>query len=125
MTSLASWSGPDRAPGPLVAQLHVVPTEEGMSLSGEVDLATWATLRRALSGVADGKKSRDIVLDVSGLSFIDGHGMRLIAQAARELGYGSRLVLKGAPPTLLRVAEILGLDGEPNLVIEGSDGADA
>lgn len=101
-------------------QLEVSPTDEGIALSGEVDLGSWAILRDALTSVAGGAEGEDVILDVGGLSFMDGHGMSLIAQATRELAPSRRLVVRGATPTLIRAAEILGFDREPGLVIEGS-----
>jgi len=105
-------------------RLELLLTEEGMALSGEIDLTTWATLRDALTRLAAGADGRDIVLDVGGLSFIDAHGMSLLAQTARELDDSKRLVLRGVTPRLIRTAEILGLHGEPGLVFEGGDGDD-
>lgn len=104
-------------------QLRLQPTEEGMALSGQVDLATWAALRNGLTRLAAGAGGGDIVLDVGGLSFIDAHGMSLIAQTARELDHSRRLVLRGGSPRLIRTAEILGFDRLPGLLIEG-DGVD-
>ncbi|MGH2682136.1 MAG: STAS domain-containing protein [Actinomycetota bacterium] len=95
----------------------------GTAVPAEVDVATWATLssvlRRIVDAVEDGQEG---VLDLTGLSFIDGHGVRLIAEAARQLGPSKRLVIRGAPKSLLRIGEILGLDREPGLRIEGADG---
>lgn len=116
-------AGPELRPtGGNPPQLHVLPTEEGLALSGEVDLASWATLRNALTRVVARADGEDVVLDVGGLTFIDAHGISLFAQTARELDHSKRLVLRGAPPRLIRMAEILGFDGESGLVIEGSGG---
>jgi anti-anti-sigma factor len=110
-------------PGRAAPTLAILPTDEGMALSGEVDLGTWTVLSDALQGVVGSTRDRpDIVLDLAGLSFIDGHGLGLIAGAARKLGPPKRLVLRGARPALLHLAEVLRLDREPGLVIEGHGG---
>lgn len=103
------------------AGLTIVPTGEGVTLAGEVDMATWATLSSALHGAIDGgPEGAQLILDLTDISFIDGHGAWLIAEAARGLGPSRRLVLRGASPMLLRVVETLHLDREPGIVIEGS-----
>lgn len=101
--------------------LQVTPMEGGVALSGEVDLSTWPTLRNALSRLS-ARGDGDVVLDVAGLSFIDTNGMTLIQEAARDLDGSRRLVVRGATPMMFRVAEILGLDREPGLVIRGRRG---
>jgi anti-anti-sigma factor len=109
--------------GRTVPGLSLVPAADGMAVSGEVDANTWAPFSNALRGLAErAADGREVVLDLTGLSFIDGHGAGLLARTARALGPSRRLVLHGAPPTLLRIAEILQLDREPGLRIEGLAG---
>jgi anti-anti-sigma factor len=99
--------------GRAVLGLSTVPSGTATAVSGEVDPVTWTALQNALRGVAATVGPRqEIVLDLSELEFIDAHGVGLIAQAARELGPARRLVLRGAPQVLLRIAEVLGLDAE-------------
>ena len=119
--STAELQPPGRASG----ELSVVPTETGLAVSGEVDLTSWAVLCDALSRlVSTSAPARDVIIDLSELSFIDGHSVALIAQTARRLGPSRRLLLRRAPAVLLRIAQILCLDREPGLVIEvrGDDG---
>lgn len=115
--------GPARPPGSLgqtVPGLRATSTEAGLAVSGEVDLTTWSLLSDALAKVADSlAEGQDLVLDLSELSFIDGHGVQLIARAAEELDPSRRLVLREAPQMLLRIAEILRLRESSGLVIEG------
>lgn len=110
-------------PGPLPPEapgLTVVPTEEGASLSGEVDMANWATFSSALRQVVEsGDQDGHLVLDLADVSFIDGRGLLLLVEAARDLGPSKRLVLRGASPILVRLAKALHLDREPALIIEG------
>ncbi len=96
---------------------------QAIALTDEVDLATWATLQGALDELVRGAFPQP-VLDLSAVAFIDVHGAGLIVQAARRLGPGRVLVLRGAPPVMRRIADVLGLDRQPGLVIErqGDDG---
>jgi anti-anti-sigma factor len=94
--------------------------DPGMALSGEVDLTAWASVSRALDrAVADHAEGQDLVFDLGDLSFIDAHGVDLIAEAAHRLGPSERLILQDAPPILMRIARILRLDRDPKLVIRG------
>jgi anti-anti-sigma regulatory factor len=102
------------------SSLRFAATPDGGSLSGEVDLSTWELLAAALDVVVDtGERRGGAVLDVSGLSFVDGHCVGLIAAAGRRVGAGRPLVIRGATPGLVLVADILRLGRVPGLVIEG------
>lgn len=106
-----------------VLGLRLEPAAGGLAVSGEADVATWPALSNALRRIADTvDEGEDARLDLTGLSFIDGHAVGLIALAARRLGRSRRLLVRGAPPTLLRIAEILDLDHEPGLVLQGRGG---
>lgn len=114
-------AGP-RPLGRTIFELTMVPADCGMAVSGEVDMRSWAALANALRRAADmAADGRRVVLDLTRLSFIDGHGVGLIGTVARALGPSRPLLLRGAPPILLRIAEIIGLDREPGLIIEGRD----
>ena len=99
--------------------LRVAPIEDGLALSGDVDVATWDTLAEALERASEGPGERArVVVDVSEVSFIDGHGAGLIARAAHRLAPDRTLVVRGAPPEMLRVADLLRLMDQPGLLIE-------
>lgn len=76
-------------------------------LTGELDMAGVPLLRAAL---ADTKN--DIVVDCSGLTFIDCAGLNglVTAQQACEAD-GARLALMAPPPCLMRLLELVGLEG--------------
>jgi anti-anti-sigma factor len=102
------------------SRLRWAPTEEGVLLEGEVDLSTWDVLADALDVlVAAADRRRPAVLDVRELAFIDGHGAGLVAAAAGRLGPDQQIVLRGASPTVLRVADLVRLERIPGLLIEG------
>jgi anti-anti-sigma factor len=70
---------------------------------GELDLATVDELSRAVSSA----RGRRMVLDLSGLEFIDTSGMRLIL--AEEADPQSELVLIPGPRAVQRLFEIAGV----------------
>jgi anti-sigma B factor antagonist len=79
-------------------------------LSGELDLATAAELRRRLMRVAESSNATTIVLDVADVSFIDAGcaGVILAAwETARDRG--RQLRVDGLQATTRRVFDILGL----------------
>lgn len=74
-----------------------------LRLTGELDIASARCVRRALARIG----GRRVVLDVSGLHFIDAAGLSVIARATRSRdGSGSSLTLRGARGLVRRVIEI-------------------
>jgi anti-anti-sigma factor len=78
-------------------------------VSGEVDLRTAPELERAL--VQEICAAREVLLDLSGISFIDSSGLRVIVIAARAAqSNGGALALDSRlPAQARRVLEITGL----------------
>ena len=72
-------------------------------LSGELDRAACPAVQRRLRELPHGP----LVLDFSGVSFIDVDGLRMVHECARE---GASLALVGASPFTARLFRILGLD---------------
>jgi anti-anti-sigma factor len=75
---------------------------------GELDLATVETLRAALDGV---ENAGHLVLDLSGLSFIDSTGLRLLVvlhQRSQRDGFQLSLVAPAAPAD--KAIRLSGLD---------------
>jgi anti-sigma B factor antagonist len=78
-------------------------------VEGELDLATAADLERELKRV-EATDARSIVLDLSGVQFIDSTGVRLLVQAhARSRADSNRLSLLRGPAAVQRVLELTGL----------------
>ena len=78
-------------------------------LRGSLDLATSPTIRAALTDAAD-KGHRNIIVDLSGLEFLDSTGLGALIGAHRRAGEheGSlRLVVREGP--ILRLLNITGL----------------
>jgi anti-sigma B factor antagonist len=83
--------------------------EHVIALDGELDLDGAERVNRELLR-AEGSDARRIVLDLSGLRFIDSTGIRLILTAeARSRADANRLVLLPGPPAVHRVFELTGI----------------
>lgn len=96
--------------------VHVAPRI--VRVSGELDMASSPLLAEELRRLTgDGEGS--LVLDVSGLTFIDSTGLRVLIDAAGRLGSSGRLVLRNPTRQVLDVLEIAGIaEAAPNFVIE-------
>ena len=77
--------------------------------SGELDIATVELLERALLEVEQADSAR-IVLDLSGLSFIDSTGLRLLLDVNERCGGAAdRLRVIAGSPAVERLLDIVGL----------------
>ena len=77
--------------------------------SGELDIATVELLERALLEVERADSAR-IVLDLSGLSFIDSTGLRLLLDVNERCGGAAdRLRVIAGSPAIERLLDIVGL----------------
>lgn len=97
-----------------LGELTVRSTREGdvlgIALSGELDLATADGVDAELER-AEASDAASIVLDLSGLTFMDSTGVRLLIQAhARSRAHGDRLTLRRGPAAVQRVMELSGVD---------------
>jgi anti-sigma B factor antagonist len=78
--------------------------------SGELDIATVASLERVLAEV-EASDAGTIVLDLTGLRFIDSTGLRLVIELNDRCGGAAgrlRVVADGAP-AVERLLDIVGL----------------
>src|SRR4029077_5679465 len=76
-----------------------------LEVSGEVDLSNVAALRTVLDGVAAGHPGR-LVLDMSGVTFIDSSGIHALIDAAQRIGSVS---LRSPSWQVRRLVETMGL----------------
>jgi anti-anti-sigma factor len=80
----------------------------GWTVAGEIDASTAPALDDALSHLPIG--DGPVVLDLSGVSFIDSSGLRvLISLAGRARDEGRSVALRDPSPTVARLLEITGL----------------
>jgi anti-anti-sigma factor len=78
---------------------------------GELDIATAGGVQREFERVAATDAS-SIVVDLSGLTFMDSTGVRLVLSAqARSRADGNRLTLLRGPAAVQRTLELCGVNG--------------
>jgi anti-anti-sigma factor len=93
-----------------------------LQVEGELDLATVPTFDEALARAEASTASR-VVIDLSGVSFIDSTGLRTLLEAhARSQADGNRLRIAGASDQARRLFSLAGLlDRLPLLPPTGDD----
>lgn len=95
-------------PGGLTISSVVDGSTVRVVLRGELDLSGAQKMEEHMAAV-DGDSPRRVVIDLSGLAFIDSTGLRLLLQAdalAQEHGY--ELALRPGPAAVQRVFEVTG-----------------
>lgn len=79
-------------------------------LQGELDMSTAPALGRNLTEALDAM-SHAISLDLSGLTFLDSTGIRVLMSAHRRAaGQGCAFILRSPQPSVLRVLKLTGID---------------
>jgi anti-anti-sigma factor len=91
-----------------------LPDGRGLLVSGELDVLSVLKLEEAL---ADADLPVPMVLDLSGVTFMDGVGVSLLRRLARMGGGAERVVLRNPSRSVMRVLDIAIPDGEPGLAI--------
>lgn len=76
------------------------------TLVGELDLAECEYAWEVLEPLV--QPDRDVVLDISGVTFVDSRGLSVLVRLLNALGE-SRLILQGPSPSIVRLLEIAGL----------------
>lgn len=95
-------------------------TETHVALRGELDLSTTDKLQRELERV-EAATPGVLVLDLSGLTFLDSTGLRLIVAAdQRARAADRRLVVVKGPVAVHRVFSITKLDERLDMVDDAS-----
>ena len=88
-------------------------TPDGLRFAGEIDISNSSSLAEAIwAGFPDGG---DPHLDLSGVSFCDISGIRVLVDIALEMGPGRRLLLHGLPAQLETVMKVTGWADLPGL----------
>jgi anti-sigma B factor antagonist len=81
-----------------------------LRLTGELDLSTAPQLEEAIAEVMD-PSTEEIVVDLSGLSFMDSSGLRVLLAADSDTkASGKRLRIARGPEAVDRVFRLTGLD---------------
>ena len=96
---------------------------EVIFLAGELDLATAAELRRRLLPVVESSAAATIVLDLSGVRFVDAHTVDVIVAAWKSArGHGRQLQVAGLHGGPALVFNVLGLEPILTRPTAASDG---
>lgn len=84
-----------------------------LAVKGEIDIATVDALRAALvEAIAVGST---VVIDMAGVQFIDGAGLRVVLEAAESLNGGGPLTILNPPPLVERVLTVVGFGELPSI----------
>lgn len=98
---------------PLVITVEATGPETVLVLTGELDPHTAPLLQEQIDAVrapAGDTVPTTVVLELSGLTFIDSSGLRVVISAQKALdAAGGRLVLRRPSETARRLLEITGL----------------
>jgi anti-anti-sigma factor len=96
-------------------QLEITPTEDGYRLEGELDMATAGGLSELLRKAAD--NDEPVVLDFSGVSFMDSSGLRALLEGAGLPNGSGPVVIVNPTAQVRRVLDISIPDGMPGLEV--------
>jgi anti-sigma B factor antagonist/stage II sporulation protein AA (anti-sigma F factor antagonist) len=102
--------------------VHPLPDRTGFALEGELDMAS-ADLLVEVAGQVTEKD--ELVLDMSGLTFIDSSGLRAVLQVAHRTNGTSGVTLVDPSPAVRRVLEVALPSGAPGLRVEVGRSSDA
>ena len=81
-----------------------------LPLKGEIDLHVSPSVTASLNSMIE-KKPRRLVVDLSGVSYIDSAGLAALIGAMQKVeGYGGRFLLAGLQETVRSIFEISRLD---------------
>lgn len=91
---------------PLEIEVQKEDSHTLVRVSGELELSTSPELQRALSEIDD---DTTVVLDMTGVTFLDSSALRVLVQARLRLKDPAQLRLVIPRPQLRRIFEISGL----------------
>ena len=79
-------------------------------LSGEIDQSGAGTLREKIDRAAESCLPQTLLLDFSGVSFMDSSGIALVVQSARQMrAIGGSLTVRGVSRQAMRVFDAAGI----------------
>jgi anti-sigma B factor antagonist len=95
--------------GSVVLADEATPWGAVIAVSGELDITGVPALRERLDAVMS-RGVRRLVLDLTGIRFIDSVSLAAIVAAGRRMGDDGRLVIATSHPYVLLILEAGGLD---------------
>ncbi|HEY2267266.1 MAG TPA: STAS domain-containing protein [Streptosporangiaceae bacterium] len=107
----------------IIAEHH--PRRPVLRLLGELDLSNKALLQDVIGGLLE-QRPQMLVLDLSGLAFMDCSGLSVLVSTRRHLAEDQRsLFVTGAQPIVRRLIALAGLDVRLHLSTRPSAGPGA
>lgn len=85
---------------------HVLATDEGWKVAGEIDASTAPRLAEAFGGELP--TSGEVVVDVADVTFIDSSGLRVFIDLSDRLEVGV-VTLRSTPRSVRRLLELTGM----------------
>jgi anti-sigma B factor antagonist len=103
----------------MTAELLILSLEKsrGYRLVGELDISTADQLAEVLR--EECRQSGDVILDISGLRFMDSSGLRVVLDACDQLRDG-HLIMRNPTPSVGRVFEVAGIKRVEGIRIQQS-----
>jgi anti-sigma B factor antagonist len=95
-----------------VSRIHTSAHAVYIVVSGEIDLATVDDMRHAMTEAIAGDGVREVLVDLTGVTFCDSSGMEAFDAAyGLAAGRGVRFRIFNMQPMVRRVLEVVGLLG--------------
>jgi anti-anti-sigma factor len=96
--------------------LSIESIEGGFRVAGQIDMATVDQFRQAATAaVAEGA---ELVMDLSGCSFLGSEGIGILIDTVKALGADGRLILRAPHGIIPKVLELSGLAKLPTVRID-------
>jgi anti-sigma B factor antagonist len=95
-----------------------------LAIDGELDLATAPALKWSLLDVLEAGYSQ-LVLDLSGVGFMDSTAIGVLVGIKRQLVAGQRLAIASLQADVLKIFEVTGLDGSFHIASNVEDALSA
>jgi anti-anti-sigma factor len=97
-------------PVPFAVVRHELDERAGaLTVEGELDLASAPSLKWALTDIIDAGNDQ-LVVDLSGVTFIDSTALGVLVGIRKNLRPGARLAIACTHPDVLHIFELTGLD---------------
>jgi anti-anti-sigma factor len=116
-----------------VFEAQVEPGPDGVvvvRVAGEIDIAVEALLEHVLCRAADGDGARHVLVDLTGVEFLDSGGVQALVRGYQAAtGVGAAFTIRNAASIVVRVLRItgvaatFGLDGPDGVGTARADGA--
>ena len=87
-----------------------------LPITGDLDVTAATAVHKRILGLTL-RPGDQLVLDLSGLTFMDSTGIRLLLQArAHAIRHGAGFLIGRGPESVMRVLELVGLDEQLDVV---------